>query len=108
MFAFDPKVLIKIFDAALGAQLKRYPGLSKKAPIFVSLDKGRREGTTKTISDLKTQAQWSLILSLDSATSGTRSPSIADSGFIERVKREFAELNGVDVSKVSVDFRINS
>jgi hypothetical protein len=28
--------------------------------------------------------------------------------FVERVKREFAELNGVDVSKVIVEFRIIS
>jgi hypothetical protein len=27
-------------------------------------------------------------------------------GFVERVKREFAELNGVDVSKVLVNFQI--
>jgi hypothetical protein len=108
VFGFDPKVLIKIFDAALAAQLKRYPRLSKEAPIFVSLDEGRRGGTTKTISGLKAQAQWSLILSLDSTTTGGSSRSEANTGFIERVKREFAELNGVDVSKVSVDFRINA
>jgi hypothetical protein len=29
-------------------------------------------------------------------------------GFIERVKREFAELMGVDVSRVTVDFHINA
>ena len=29
-------------------------------------------------------------------------------GFVERVKREFAELNGVDVSKVAVEFKIIS
>ena len=27
-------------------------------------------------------------------------------GFVERVKREFAELNGVDISKVLVNFQI--
>jgi hypothetical protein len=27
-------------------------------------------------------------------------------GFVERMKREFAELNGVDVSKVLVNFQI--
>jgi hypothetical protein len=27
-------------------------------------------------------------------------------GFVERVKREFAELNGVDISKVIVNFQI--
>jgi hypothetical protein len=27
-------------------------------------------------------------------------------GFVERVKREFAELNGVDISKALVNFQI--
>ena len=108
VFGFDPKILIKIFDAALAAQLKRYPRLSNEAPIFVSLDEGRRGGTTKTISNLKAQAQWNLIMPLDLTTTAGSYRSEANTGFIERVKREFAELNGVDVSKVSVDFRINA
>ncbi len=108
VLGFDPKVLITIFDAALAFQLKRYPRLSKKAPIFVSLDKGRRGGATKSISNLKAQAKWSLILSLDSTTVSENFRSDAINGFIERVKREFAELNGVDVSKVRVDFHINA
>lgn len=108
VLGFDPKVLITIFDAALAFQLKRYPRLSKKAPIFVSLDKGRRGGATKSISNLKAQAKWSLVLSLDSTTASENFRSDAINGFIERVKREFAELNGVDVSKVRVDFHINA
>lgn len=108
VLGFDPKVLITTFDAALAFQLKRYPRLSKKAPIFVSLDKGRRGGATKSISNLKAQAKWSLVLSPDSTTVSENFRSDAINGFIERVKREFAELNGVDVSKVRVDFHINA
>ena len=33
-------------------------------------------------------------------------PDDNDSDFFERVKREFAERNGVDVGKVTVEFRI--
>jgi hypothetical protein len=101
VFGFDPKVLKREFDAALAAQLERHPDLSYKAPIFVSLDKvpGRASSSS---SVLKTKNLWREELPLNSmALHG-------DVGFIERVKREFAELMGVDVSRVTVDFHINA
>jgi hypothetical protein len=92
------------FDAALAAQLKRHPDLSHKAPIFVSLDKVSGKAKTDLISGLQTKKQWREVLLLNSVSPR----GDAAVGFIERVKREFAELMGVDVSKVTVDFHINA
>jgi hypothetical protein len=96
VFGFDPKVLEREFDAALAAQRKRHPDLPHKVPIFVPLDKV----SGKAKSDLKTKKQWREQVPLNSVTPQEN----ASVGFIERVKREFAELMGVDVSKVTVDF----
>lgn len=113
VFGFEPKMLMKIFDAALAAQLKQMPKLSANAPIFVPLDngkhkKGQAAAPVSTNSGLKAKALWSLVLPLPTAASLQHRQADADSGFIERVKREFAELNGVDVSKVRVNFVIDS
>lgn len=99
VFGFDPKILKREFDAALAAQRERHPDLSHKAPIFVSLDK-----VSGVISGLKRKKEWREVLPINSV-SPQRNATI---GFIERVKREFAELMGVDVSKVTVDFHINA
>jgi hypothetical protein len=98
VFGFEPKVLKREFDAALAAQLKRYPDLSPKAPIFVSLD----NASGKAISELKFKKKWKEVLPLNSVSRE------APVSFVERVKREFAELMGVDVSKVTIDFHINA
>lgn len=113
VLGFNPKALIKVFDAALAAQLKRMPRLSHNAPIFVSLDnrehdKGHAKDPVSPISGLKTEAQWTLVLPIPSPASLEHPQSGADTGFIERVKREFAQLNGVDVSKVRVNFFIDA
>jgi hypothetical protein len=113
VFGFNPKTLMKIFDAALAAQLKRMPKLSLKAPVFVSLDKKERgkerpQDRVSLISGLKTEAQWTLVLPIPSVAPFEHPLSGADTGFIERVKREFAQLNGVDVSKVRVNFFIDA
>jgi hypothetical protein len=104
VFGFDPQVLIREFDAALDAQLERYPDLSHKAPIFVSLDKVSGKAKSGVFSGLMTKSQWREMLPLNSVSPQEE----ANVGFIERVKREFAELMGVDVSKVSVDFHLNA
>jgi len=100
VFGFDPKVLKREFDVALAAQLERYPDLSHKAPIFVSLD----NVSGKAISGLKKKAQWREVLAVNSVSPQGN----ANAGFVERVKREFAELMGVDVTKVTVDFHIKA
>jgi hypothetical protein len=104
VFGFDPKVLKREFDAALAAQLKRYPDLHHKAPIFVSLDKVSGKAKSGMVSGLKTKTQWREVLALKSVSPQGN----ANVGFVERVKREFAELMGIDVSKVTVDFHIKA
>jgi hypothetical protein len=103
VFGFDPEVLKREFDAALAAQLKRHPDLKLKAPIFVSIDGPAGQAKSAAIAGLKTKSQWVEVLLLNSVN-----PQLnAAGGFIDRVKREFADLVGVDVSKVSVEFHIN-
>lgn len=48
------------------------------------------------------------LLKLNSHTLGSIPKSDSSDGFIERVKRELAKRNGVDLSKVIVEFRIVS
>ena len=103
MLSFDREVVIDACNAALAAQKRQYPALSHKAPIFIALDasdKGLPSG-------LKTKAKWRISIPLD-AVRRQKSTSARAESFIERVKREFADRNGVDVSKVTVEFRINA
>src|SRR5260221_541096 len=55
---------------------------------------------------LKKRAVWSVRLSAEEVRARTSAAS--GETFYERVKREFAERNGVDVSQVEVEFRIKS
>ncbi len=105
VFSFDARVLENAFDDALKTILEQNPNLSHKAPIFVGLDAfdGPHRGV---MSGLKSKAQWSISMPIVSTASASQSKK--KHGFIERVKREFAEINGVDVSKVVVEFRIIS
>jgi hypothetical protein len=102
VLCFDRKVMIDACNAALAARKKEYPRLSHKAPIFIALDTSD-EGDPP--ENLKAKAKWRTTVPL--AAGRTRdSASTPAKSFIERVKREFAELNGVDESKVVVEFRI--
>jgi hypothetical protein len=106
VLSFDPDVVIEACNAALAAQKKQYPKLSHKVPIFIALDPAPKGKSSGVASGLKAKAKWRTSVLL--AAVGT--PKIAamprTESFIERVKREFADLNGVDVSKVVVEFRI--
>jgi hypothetical protein len=59
-------------------------------------------------SGLKTKAQWQTLVPLASVPRHRLSQTESAVGFIERVRQEFADLHGVDVSKVTVEFRITS
>jgi hypothetical protein len=114
VLSFKPTVLMAVFDTALKHLKKRSPNLSHKAPIFVRLDKPRAKGKANVTLGvdhdvtwgLKDKAEWHTIVPLASVPGSP--PAESTEGFIERVKREFAALNGVDVSKVVVEFRITA
>jgi hypothetical protein len=105
VLCFDREVMIDTCNAALAARKKEYPQLSHKAPIFIALDTSNEGHPPNDPSSLKAKAKWRTSVPL--ATGRTRNrASLRAESFIEQVKREFAELNGVDVSKVVVEFRI--
>ncbi len=105
VFCFDRDVIIAAFDAALAAQTKKHRRLSPKAPIFVALDNARKPSPDFG-TGLKAKSKWQTLVPLAAASVSGSSHLPIGEGFLARVKREFAEINGVDVSKVVVEFRI--
>ena len=106
VLAFDAEILTSRFDEAWKILEKANRALSFETPIFVPLDEVSRKNLGHNIANLKAVADWSNRLSLANVTE--RSAAAVPETFIDRVKREFAEKNGVDVSKVVVEFRIVS
>jgi hypothetical protein len=106
VFSFAPTVLMEAFDVALAARTPANRTLGYKAPIFVALDRPSR-GTLRPASvGLKDRAEWREVVSLVAVRRGSERETTGQ--FIERVKREYAELHGVDVDNVSVEFRIRA
>lgn len=101
VLCFDSKTVIELFDAAVKKAGSR--ALSHKAPVFVALDAVPKKGSGALAGGLGAKAKWREEIPLPSIDA--KLPDQSD-GFIERVKREFAERNGVDVSKIVVEFRI--
>jgi hypothetical protein len=102
VLSFDREVVIDACNAALSAQKRQYPELSHKAPIFIALDTSDKGRSSKVASGLTAKAKWRISIPLGTV----RTPRVES--FIERVKREFADLNGVDVSRVVVEFTIKA
>jgi hypothetical protein len=103
VLGFDPDRMLEAFDAAFKS---RKIIQSSDAPIFVALDAEMKKGSKSLAANLKAKAKWTEKLMLDAHTLSSIPKSDSSDGFIERIKREFAERNGVDVSKVIVEFRI--
>jgi hypothetical protein len=101
VFGFEPEVLIRAFDALAA---KALAGKSRekalKSPIFIALDH-QLDDPDELCSNLKKKSSWSMMVPLKPQRTAAEGL-----GFVERVKREFAELNGVDISKVLVNFQI--
>ena len=108
VLSFAPDAIIRVFDAALEARQKENPNFSPKAPIFMALDAASGGRYAVVDSGLKTKAQWQTLVPLASVPRHRLSQTESAVGFIERVRQEFADLHGVDVSKVTVEFRITS
>jgi hypothetical protein len=104
VLAFDGPPLVAEFEKAWEALERAGRSLSFEIPIFIPLDQVSRKNVGHDIANLKALAIWSIRLSAEEL----KARNSAESGetFYDRVKREFAERSGVDVSKVEVEFRI--
>jgi hypothetical protein len=102
---FSRETMTDVFDEALRAlrRQKREPAYG--IPIFVPLDTQNKKNFGHPVAGLKTKTMWVPSVFGDAELSALRLQNI-DQNFIDRVKREFAEINNVDVSKVFVEFRI--
>jgi hypothetical protein len=102
--SFKPNTLIDIFNDALNKR----PNLKSdyRIPVFMPLETKRLKSTGAIISGLKKESEWSDLIKPDEEMLRKSAEQLSARSFIERVKREFAEINGVDVSKVVVEFRI--
>jgi hypothetical protein len=103
VFWFDSHTLIEAFDAALAVRQEEGRDLSRAAPIFVALD-----GESGVASGLKSKARSRVTILRSELLLRRLANRAPVEGFIDRVKREFADMNGVDVSKVAVEFKIIS
>jgi hypothetical protein len=104
VLVFDARPLIAVFEKAWKALETAGRSLSFEIPIFVPLDEVSRKNVGHDIANLKALAIWSVNLSAEEARA--RSSVESAETFYDRIKREIAERNGVDVSKVEFEFRI--
>jgi hypothetical protein len=103
VLAFDSKILRSCFDKALKGIKQADRSARFEIPIFVPFDKESRKNVGHGVSNLRDEALWT-VSGADKLK--LKTPSAATETFIDRVKREFAERNEVDPSKVVVEFRI--
>ena len=104
VFAFKSETLKNWYGKALDAleDAGRSPELD--VPIFIPLYEKSKKNVGHNIIGLNKAAAWSARIEpkqLEDRRLGENSES-----FLDRVKREFAQRNEVDVSKVRVKFRI--
>jgi hypothetical protein len=102
---FDAAAVLKVFDATLAAQKKRGLISSLEAPVMVPLDDGHPPDSAMPVPGLKGYAKWSkeFFLSdvLDHVPEAER-----QAGPLDRLRREFAKLMGIDVGRVVVELRV--
>jgi hypothetical protein len=104
VLAFDSGPLTAEFEKAWQALSKAGRPLSFEIPIFIPLDKVSRKNLGHSVADLNEHASWVVRVPVNDIRE-RRSIESAEA-FYNRVKREFAERSGVDVSKVEVEFRV--
>jgi hypothetical protein len=103
VFGFSPDTLVKIFDRHLARLIKKSPEFSLKAPVFLPLDATKPRGQELTLPALKDKADWEQQVPLPKSAEMIRGSS---DSFVDRVRAEFADLNGVSIEEVDVEFRI--
>jgi hypothetical protein len=123
VIGFDAGVLIQVFEVL--DTLRNGPYTENRElnfPILVALDPRPGDESNSSSSNLIEKASWVAEVSLPEPAStsidhvvdgreparavASSEPKVKPEGFIERVRREFAEINGVDVGKVMVNFHI--
>jgi len=104
VLAFDSTVLKDRFDKALKGLEHADRPARYEMPVFVPLDRETRKNVGHGVSNLKEVALWTQRVGAAELKFKISIDSVET--FIDRVKREFAERNQVDVSKVVVEFRI--
>jgi hypothetical protein len=104
VLGFTPAAIIKVFDKVLAARKKQNPDFSSKAPIFVALDPVKRGN--KTFRGLKELSAWQRDVPLASVPSQPSAKGEPVPAFVDRVKREFAQLIGIKEENVTVEFLI--
>jgi hypothetical protein len=103
-FAFQCETLKSWYKKALQALADAGRSPELDVPIFIPLHEHSKRNVGHNIAGLKKAALWSARIEakrLKDQELGGQSES-----FFDRVKREFAERNQVDVNKVQVKFRI--
>jgi hypothetical protein len=104
VLAFDKRRLVAVFEKAWAALRKAGRSLNFEIPIFVPLDEVSRKNVGHGVGNVKQLADWCVPLTAAEARARTTTEPV--DSFYDRVRREFAERNGVDVSQVEVEFRI--
>jgi hypothetical protein len=101
---FDAREVKARFDIASKRLERADRSSSFELPIFVPIGKESRKNVGHSVSNLKEIALW--WVNISAAAIKVKTSGDSTGTFIDRVKREFAERNEVDVSKVVVEFRI--
>jgi hypothetical protein len=103
---FDSTNLKKLFDKALQDLALLGRSLMYEMPIFIPLDTTSGKNFGHSVAGIKDAALWSRCSEEGELLKPQALPQASWETFINRVKREFAARNEVDVSKVQVEFRI--
>jgi hypothetical protein len=93
VLAFDKNVVLEAAEHAFARQRERYPDVSPKSPVFISLDEPEGLGG---------KVRWRKVVPITAPMQ--EAPSMAE--FRDRVHRDFAALQGLPLEEVSVEFRI--
>ena len=104
VFCFAAQTVVEKFDAALKGAGAR--DLSLKAPVFVALDDVLQPRSGALAGGLAQHAKWHDEIPVEAIAANLSIHSDDFIARVDRLKRDFAEHNGVDVSKVAVEFRI--
>ena len=111
VLAFEPDVLLEVFDATAQAIEGNKRNTARfKVPFFIPLDDVKASKTKGARPGLKSKAAWCAVvplgeLSMQPGASGTEDHR---DRFFEHMKKQIADYVGVDVSKIKLQISINT